>query len=287
MRIADAHLDEVRERGYTLVEGFMSGDALADAQEALWLHYPRPEEYFADPEKHAWATKSQFAGLYLFPFKSWALNSLALHDDLADAASRLLGTDDLEFYKGELWAKYSGAIDYDQRLHRDYANHSLVVPRRDGRWMQMTTFLLLSDVTEADGPTRLVPLPLSADVPFTPVALEPGAFADDEVAATGPAGTLLIYRTDILHRGSDFGGEGRARFTLLADFKGRGPSWSGKRSWPDVALNPDMSEVLVHSSVRQRNLLGFPPPGHEYWNEQTLADVTARYPGIDVTSYAT
>jgi hypothetical protein len=30
---------------------------------------------------------------------------------------------------------------------------------------------------------------------------------------------------------------------------------------------------------------GFPPPGHEYWNEQTLHDVGRRYPGMDMEPY--
>jgi hypothetical protein len=28
--------------------------------------------------------------------------------------------------------------------------------------------------------------------------------------------------------------------------------------------------------------LGFPPPGHPYWNEATLVGVAARYPGLDL-----
>jgi hypothetical protein len=36
----------------------------------------------------------------------------------------------LSLYKVELWAKYSGAANYDQPLHRDFGNHTLVVPRR-------------------------------------------------------------------------------------------------------------------------------------------------------------
>ncbi len=31
----------------------------------------------------------------------------------------------------ELWAKYSGAIDYDQPLHRDFGNHTMTVPKRN------------------------------------------------------------------------------------------------------------------------------------------------------------
>ena len=30
---------------------------------------------------------------------------------------------------------------------------------------------------------------------------------------------------------------------------------------------------------------GFPPPGHDYWNAQTLADVQAGCPGLDITAY--
>lgn len=285
MRIPDQNLDEVRENGFTLFEGFIAGDELREAQDALWLHYPRPEAYHADPGKFDWATKSQFAGLNVFPFKSWALNRLALHEDLADAATRLLGTDNVELYKGELWAKYSGAINYDQPHHRDFGNHSLVVPRRDQRFMQMTTFLLLSDVTDADGPTKVVPAQHTGDVPFTPIMLPFGSYADEEVAATGSAGTLLIYRTDIFHRGTNFTGEQRSRFMLLSDFKARGPSWSGKMAWPSSANEPAMHEALVRGSVHQRNLLGFPQPGDEYWNAQTLADVAARYPDMDMTPY--
>jgi len=37
--------------------------------------------------------------------------------------------------------------------------------------------------------------------------------------------------------------------------------------------------------VRERDLFGWPRPGHDYWNEQTLTDVAARYPGIDMAPY--
>lgn len=287
MRIPDAKLDEVRAQGFTLVEGFVAGSELRAAQEALWLHYPRPEEYFAQPEQYAQFTYSQFAGLQLFPYKSWDLNRLAFHPDLVDAAERLLGSADLELYKIELWGKYAGAIDYDQAHHYDYGNHSLVVPRRDGRFRQMTTFLLLSDVTALDGPTKALPLAHTADLPFVPPRLLMGELFEQEVAAIGPAGSLLIYHTGVLHRGSNFGAPGRSRFTLLADYQARGAPWAGKMSWPGRANDPNMRDVFVRASVRERDLFGWPPPGHEYWNEQTLADTAARYPGIDLTPYRT
>jgi hypothetical protein len=112
--VPDAALDEVRRHGFALIEGFLAPDELHAAQEALWLHFPSAEEYFRDPDLHADLAASQFAGVREFPYKSWELNRLAFHPDLVDAAERYLGTPELHPYKVELWAKYAGAVDYDQ-----------------------------------------------------------------------------------------------------------------------------------------------------------------------------
>ena len=34
-----------------------------------------------------------------------------------------------------------------------------------------------------------------------------------------------------------------------------------------------------------RSMATFPRPADAYWNEQTLADVALRYPGMDMTPY--
>src|SRR3984957_17539735 len=195
MRVPDARLAEGRERGCSLLEGFMSEDELTAAQDALWLHFPRPADYFADPPAFARYAAGQFAVVEEFPYRSWDLNRLAVHPDLVDAAERYLLTTELHLYKVELWAKYAGAVNYDQPLHRDYGSHSLVVPRPEPRYQQLTTFIYLSDVTDEDGPTVIVPYADGRDVPFTPLYIPFGALADKEVSAVGPAGSLFIYRT--------------------------------------------------------------------------------------------
>jgi hypothetical protein len=284
VHVPDATLDEVRGRGFSLLEGFLAPEELVAAQQALPLHFPVPADYFADPASHARYAASQFAGVEEFPYRSWDLNRLAFHPDLVDAAERYLGTTELHLYKVELWAKYAGAVNYDQPLHRDFGSHSLVVPRLDGRYQQITTFIYLSDVTEEDGPTRIVPYEQGKDVPFTPLYLNFGAMAEVEVPAVGPAGSLLVYRTDVLHRGSDFTGAGRSRFSLLVDFQARGTTWGGKMAWPKDSPNR-WAKLIPQCTVRERDLFGFPRPGDGYWNEQTLADVAARYPGMDMTPY--
>ncbi len=287
MRVPDRALDELREQGFTVVEGFLAPDELQAARDVLWLHFPRPDDYVADPDApaHAAFAASQFAGVVRGPWKSWHLNRLAFHPDLVDMAARFLGSDDLRLYKTELWAKYAGAVDYDQRHHRDFANHSLVVPARAAPMGQMTSFILLSDVDEHSGPTRVVPLAAGRDVPYWPNVLEVGAFAAEEVTITGPAGTLFTYRTDILHRGSAITGAGRSRFVLLADYDVWGTRWTGKVAWPDSANSRHWTELVERATPRERELFGFPAPGDPYWDDQTIADVHARYPAMDMTPY--
>ncbi len=276
-----------------MVEGFLDPLELAAAQAVVAEHYPTHDDYFANPSAHPAFARSQFAGLRVFPFNGWDLNRLAFHPDLVDAARRYLHSDDLEIYKVELWAKYAGATDYEQPHHRDFANHSLVVPRADGFDRQLTTFILLSDVTELDGPTALVPLEAGRSTPMSPqagsdfsdTAVPVGSFADDEVLATGPAGSLLLYRTDILHRGTAFGAPERSRFAMLVDFQRRGPSWAGKVSWPGRANLAHFAETMERATPGERELFGFPPVGSPYWNDQTLTDVQQRYPDMDMAPY--
>lgn len=285
MRIPDKNLAEIWDQGWTVVERLLDPDTLKDAQDALWGIYPRPEEYFRAPFRYARFARSQFAGIRYFPYPSWALNKVAVYPDLIDGAERFLESKDIEIYKIELWAKYSGAINYDQFHHRDFGNHTLVVPRKDGRFPQMTTFILFSDVTAVDGPTKLVPLKLTRHLPLTPRELKFGELFEHEVSAEAPAGSLLIYKTDVFHRGSDFGAPERSRFIMLVDFQKRGWRWNGKMSWPDHAGRPEMIDAMERMSPRQRDLFGWPPLGSDYWNAQTLADVAERYPRMDMTPY--
>ena len=285
MRVSDAKLAEIWDNGFTVVEGFLDPDTLAAAQAALWAIYPKPEDYFADPDKHPRYARSQFHGVRPFPTPEWAINRVAVYPDLIDAAERFCGAKEIDIYKAEVWAKYAGAVDYDQAHHRDFGNHSLVVPRKDGGRPQMTTFILFSDITEADGPTKFVPLKEGLEVPLNPRYQPMGALTKNEVSATGPAGSLLIYKTDVLHRGSDFKGAGRSRFLMLVDFKQRGSPWNGMMCWPGHGNMDGMSEAMIRMTSRERDLFGWPPAGSDYWNAQTLADVADRYPGIDLTPY--
>lgn len=294
MRVPDRCLEDLREHGYFVLEGFLDPDELAAAQQALWLHYPRPEEYFADPAAHAWLARDQWAGIIRGPWRSWDLTRLAFHPDLLDLAERFLGSSDLRLYEAELWAKYAGTVDYEQCHHRDFVNHSLVVPKRSDPATQMLSWILLSDVGEEDGPTKVVPLSVGESVPYWPVRgdhditneyLPFGMFTDEEVSMTGAAGTLFTFRSDILHRGSRMTAERSARFALLANYDVWATRWTGRVAWAQYATRREWFDFVERASPRERSLFGFPAPGDPYWDEQTLADTQMRYPGADLTPY--
>ena len=245
MRVPDDVLDEVRERGFSLMEGFLGADELAAAQGALQKHFPRPDEYFADPDAHPHFASSQFAGVEEFPYRSWDLNRLAVHPDLVDAAERYLETAELHLYKVELWAKYSGAVNYDQPLHRDYGSHSLVVPRPEARYQQLTTFIYLSDVTDEDGPTCIVPYEDGKDVPYTPLYLPFGTLADRRGAMHRPGG--LASGVPDRHLAPGLGHDGRgAVASSRSSPTSRSAAPRGAARWP----GPNSTPTAGRSSCR-------------------------------------
>jgi hypothetical protein len=288
VHIGDEVLEQVRTEGFAVVEGFLAPDELAAAQQGLFEEFPTHDRYFADSDRHAHVVAHQFAGLRVGPFASWGLTHIAMHPDLVHAAERFCGTTDLDLYKIELWAKYSGAVDYDQTHHRDFGNHDLLVPRADHRWPQLTTFILLSDVTEEDGPTQVLPRSVGDAVPMWPSHPDPDVertLREHEIAVTAPAGSIFLYTTDVLHRGSAFTAHPRSRFALLADYKARGNPWQGKVSWAGRGLALAFQSVFANATPRELNLFGVPLPGHDYWTDQTVRDVSLRYPAMDMLPY--
>ena len=174
----------------------------------------------------------------MFPFDAMALNRLVVHERLIDLAEDLLGTDQFRLYQGMASAKYSdGAPDYEQLLHVDYGNHTLVVPRADQGYQHLELFVYLSDVTAETAATRVVSRRLTADIPVERMYLHLTEYAPlyaAEVPAEGPAGAVLAYRPDLYHRGTSLTARGlgplpaprglQARRHRLARLSAPGPS---------------------------------------------------------------
>ncbi len=278
-------LDAFRTDGFVLVPDLLSPDELVTLQKGVWENFPTPEAYFAEPEAFAHLTDMPFSGLVNFPWASPELNRLVAHPNLLSIVRQILGTDDIRLYKGELWAKYSGNTDYDQHHHRDFGNHTLVVPSVQRRWMQVTTFTYLCDIDERNGATAAVSKRYSKHIPLGQRRTEPGDLRDVEVLASGKAGTTLVYSTEVFHRATSMTGTDASRFTVLADYKAADNTWTNKQAFGHLGQAPEMIEFVTNVDPDTRTLLEIPAPGHPYWTDQTIADMEVRYPGIDMTPY--
>ncbi len=285
MRVPDHHLDEFFGQGFTLVESFLSADELALARGALWSIYPTPEDYFADPEAHAHLQRHGFSGNYKFPFGHFELNQLAVHPELVDVAQRILDTPDVRLYKGEVWGKYGGGFDYAQHHHRDFGNHTLVVPRADGYRRDLLAYIYLCDVNEGNGSTAIVPLEHTRDISLGISRAAPGDLVEHEIRLNGRAGSLVLYSTDVFHRGTALLDPLSSRFMILADYRRADAPWYQMTAFGLSGNQPEMNEFVTQATPQQRTLLDIPAPGHEYWNAQTIADMALRYPGIDMEPY--
>ena len=118
-----------RADGFAVLPGYLPPDELAPALAELGPMFPSAGGFHdrADPRYRRYLG-DEFAGIDAFPFASPELSLLAVHDRLAGLAETLLGDPDLRIYSAEAWAKFTGAADYDQALHRDYLNHTVLVP---------------------------------------------------------------------------------------------------------------------------------------------------------------
>jgi Phytanoyl-CoA dioxygenase (PhyH) len=283
--LSEQQLDCFHTDGFVLVPDVLTPEEVSTLQTGMWQQVPSPEQYFADPAAYTNLTENPFAGLTNFPWMSPELNRVVAHPRILSIVRQILGVDDIRLYKGELWAKYAGNTDYDQHHHRDFGNHTLVVPSVRREWMQVTTFTYLCDVDETNGATAAVPKRYSANIPLGQRRMEPGELRDREVLACGKAGTTLVYSTEVFHRGTSMTSPAASRFTVLADYKAADASWTNKHAFGHLGQRPEMIEFVTNVDPATRALLDIPGPGHLYWTEQTIADMAVRYPGIDMAPY--
>jgi hypothetical protein len=290
-----------REDGFVILPGFIPHDELEPAVGELDLLFPSAEGFHdATDARRGRFIGDQFAGIDYFPFAGAEINLLAVNHRILTLAETLLEGDDIQISGAEAWAKYAGASDYDQDLHRDYPGHTLLVPSTAPGFRQLEMFVYLADVPEELGPAHLVSRRHTADLPAVPARyLRPGLesksrFQDGsgsphlyeaEVSAAGTAGTVVAFEIGTVHRGTAMTAPRGARFTMHLNFRPAGAQWGQRRGWAYSAAQEDWSTFVGRATPRQLQAFGFPPPGHPYWTPETMAGMALRYPGLDLTPW--
>jgi len=275
------------EDGWCVLERAVPEEDLVAAQGAIGKLFPSAEKMAGGGEGgelERWRTWD--ASWPEFPFRSRTLNRLVLSDLMIDLARELLGTDDVRLYLAIASAKYAGQpSEYNQLLHTDFPNHTLTVPRPEAGYHQMETFVYLNDVGPHNGATRFVSRTRTRHVPVEEHTLNLEDYRDlydDPGDASGPAGSIVVYRPDVYHRSMDFFDPTQARFMLHVSYKPAAMEWGGYQAWPIKGFSMEWHNFVQQATPRQLTALGFPAPGHPFWTEETLAGVAGRYPELDL-----
>ncbi len=274
-----------QEEGFAVVEGLVPTDdidAVADDLAHLYgtdsyKNYNQAEGFGDGKPEGKQFRETQFRGMRGFPFDGCdRLNDLFIHPLLLEFVRTALADDDIRMYQAAAWAKWAGDVNYEQPLHCD-GNHSFLPPRMEPGFWHLELFLYLSDVDEECAPPRLVPRSKS-NVAYDDLYAH-------EVVATGKRGTLMAYRSDVWHRGSDFARSDASRFVAVIGFRPASATWFGYDAFERHGNSATFARFARGKSPEDLALFGIPRPGHPYWNAATLDAMEAKYPGLDVAPW--
>ena len=295
-RVSDAMIDAWRREGIALVPAAFSAAELAPVLAEYQRLHPLPDSPRA-PAQHADLgprlgrfDKAQFENFLLFPFAADnAMNLLPLHPLLVDTARRALGVNDVFMYQCHTWAKFTGETDYAQPFHMDFGNHTLLVPADEHRFGTINFIIYLTDVTRARGALAYVPRSVAhtvqaGDARFPRADVQTKLHAAEQLAEV-PAGTLLLYDTATLHRGTNLTEPGGHRYSMTVSYRARDFETMGGNEWARNGDSAPWARLLPATTVEQAAAVGIPRPGHAYWTARTIARTQARYPDWDLTPW--
>lgn len=290
MGISDAEYEHWREHGYVITQ-LLDEDQVKAAVENIHEYMPSWEEYARHPRWYAESVASRTgrqSTRATFPFVGDALNETTLHPDLIAFAERVIGTERLMLSHGQLGGKYAGTRDFEQSLHSDYGNNTLVCPKPDTEIFDLPAIIYYTDVTVGLSPTYIVPQDYTRGQPLEPRHRRRDDYPElykHEFPVVVPAGSVLIYSMNTFHRGSALTASEGVRFAQNIGIKRSDMPWCGQVTFQHEGGRPEMDHFLENATPRQREFAGFPPVGDPYWDETTIAGVGARYPGMDMTPY--
>ncbi len=322
--LREDQIEAWRTQGFALVSGVFDADLLASLTEYAVASNPSPgdlaaarvSDFGSAGQLNFPARNRAFNEVTLHPRLLCAISQLL--------GTPIPG---LRLTQSDLWPKYgraektAGPLDNtDQRIHIDYPNHTLAHPQVWDRPEAVELIVYLSDVEECGGATAVVPRQGPDDPAYRwPIVDSPGIadldyINDKELAeayfaeqrpelsdwrntlyqreryARYRPGDVLFYRHDTWHRGTPMT-PGTLRLVQNITYRRAEAEWISTLhvGWAWLAYRKDkfLERLIARCSLDQRAVLGFPQPGSDYWCDETVAAVGARYGvfGMDMAPY--
>ena len=169
--------------------------------------------------------------------------------------------------------KYAGE-EYATGLHIDYGNNTLGPIVEPDDFAHVCGFYCFDDVKEG----------------MAPICIVPNGRPDEEfVPMVVPGGSICLYSIFTRHTASDFTAAKGHRPVEWVCFSRKDRLWDGGRSftYKSGARDTAMHRFIAEATPRQRELLGFPPPGDPLWTESFTEAMAMRYSGFAPPPYHT
>ncbi|MGP4079217.1 hypothetical protein ACTWQL_04830 [Pseudalkalibacillus sp. R45] len=273
MRITDEQIDTLKQKGFVIIENFLTEKERKETLNGFYKEYAPPyEEYIkGDYEELDLSTTKR-----VFPWDDSALNHVCTHPDMIDEAERIMGTREIRLSEAHLGMKYYQ--ESPQQLgtppgafHMDYRNNTLGPKLPEDDFMNILFFYCFDDV----GPG------------MAPIMMTPNGRPDsDAVPMIVPGGSLCIYTIFTRHAASSFTKSGHRPVAWIG-FSRKDRPWDGARyfSYKTGVSMKGMERFIVEANPRQLELIGFPPPGDPRWTKEMITGMAKRYKGFNPTPY--
>ena len=322
--LSPKQINRWRENGYLLINNVIEHELLINIKILLDKLYPNIDDT-NELENISSIQKFGSNGLLEFPCEYDEINQISLSPNIIKCVKTLLNHDDIRINQSDTWYKYGGSQNYniysnrDQRIHVDFPNHNMLHPADWYNPESVACIIYYDKYTEVGGSTAFVPRENENDIAYKyPLLNTPGIaghpwindkktaekyFKDNhpsiyefrqklytrEVIGNFTVGTVLFYRLDLWHRGTPVN-INKVRRVHNLEFKKAGYDWitNWNTGFSRKLADKGYLEIFISNlTVEQRNCLGFPTPGHKYWNKNTLEYVRQRYEpyGFDITPY--
>lgn len=240
-----------------------------------------------------------------FPSGLYELDGLISHPRFLDIVEQCLGDrphylNGGPFVRNGLQDTHGGEPD-GQGWHVDNWGFTFLPISSDAdRYAYVNAWVFLHDIDDAGAPVHVIPGSHRQAACLVPALMKQGLwegrnnFKDIRgigefaapVAATGRAGSVLLYNSYLAHRAVPFRDRRRQRAVWHVSLARRdAQGWSQFATQWGWAERVPFIDFWAKTTARARSLFGWPPPGHPYYTKQTLETLAAWYPGMDLSEY--
>lgn len=259
LKLSSEHLNAFNEQGFVVIEDFYPEEKRSRIAAAVRAQLPPWETIRHDPPESGLLTDD-------FPYADQFFNQLIVDWDLIDFVQRVLESEDIHFRYAHNWARYPYTPAPEHQLHVDNGNNSLLPTCDQNQYGQISTWYFPEEVGEHQAPMFLIPKPYGRD-------------EKKKLFLTVPAGTQMIFNTYLWHSATAYQGTSGQRYSVTRIYGRADHYWEGVHSFTNQGRNENLRRFVGTLTARERELFRFPPAGHPYYTDKTLALLEDQYPG--------